>query len=407
MASRYSAQGQSLFGGVGGPQAPRAGFDGPGTVDALVNGVGSLIHRAMLRRQAEHEIAAQDEERQYRRGRDTVMDQRYGEEQTYRRGQDEKKLALDAQKQRRDDLVNGIVPAHTEADYTPDKIDNFAPAPAGAIMRAMLSGGTAADAGKPYQNPLESPPIAPSSIAPTRTPGLKFNDVPESYDPTRSAAYTRQTETARIRGEVSEEQLQQRLAAQQKGREYAFNASKELATLRANLQQRNKNSPINRAMTANAEEAALQKYASGYLATHNGNLQDAIDGLETTREGIDLAKEGMTRKHLLAAYGQSNRTNVSGALGLVRSGFSPTEAAATVDSTRSAVRGPGLKGPPKSATDKPVVPPLAPTGNKPKSGAKDDFTTDELADAFDAGKTTDKDIADFVRQQRAKKAGKS
>jgi hypothetical protein len=57
-------------------------------------------------------------------------------------------------------------------------------------------------------------------------------------------------------------------------------------------------SPLKRAMTGNPRENTLQSIARGYVGAHDGDVDDTIDSLNETAQGIRLKRLGLTEDHV-------------------------------------------------------------------------------------------------------------
>lgn len=329
-------------------------------IDAATGGATSLIHATMLRTQNQRELARQAEQDKlardqitYQRSRDQKEDARRDEEASERRAE----ATARRRKEDRDFIIAGGVPEHTETQAVPGQTTMPAIEPVSPIKRAMTGGfqsqvpNTALGQPDGIPGVQITPSDAPGSVAPVARPATVTSyhnesvDVPEHLDPTKSSAYARAVEVEKLRGEgwmsrdearakAQTELQEKRLVAQQKMREY----SSQAATALAKWKQEHPvpKSAIARQMTGNAGSALAEKVADGLLVQADGNLQDAVDHLEGTDEGRALAAQGVTKAHLLAAYGKSKRADVTGALRLQAgsSGLSPDKAVDAVSKTK-------------------------------------------------------------------------
>lgn len=407
----YRASKPSLYGQVGAPNAPTGGVDVAGAIDALTGGATSLIHATMLRKQNERqaqvaadERKAQTEERAYQHGRDEAEDRRHDAELQFKKDE-----------ARRDFIIKGGVPEHTEVTPAPTTAQVpmlKAPNPIARAMRpppALMPGQSATpfDPGRPTTAPL------PAST-------LERTTIPEHVDPERSEAFIRSTETARVRGEIAAETEGRRIQAGKEKQDRQIKAASDAAVVAQRgrmelekLRQQGKRdaagNAIRRPMTANAVAGTAAATAEGILAAHDGNREEAFTWLNSNDP--DAVKLRGMEKDLPVSWGtyldnaraKWMKTATAQTLSFQRSEDSngermtPAQAAAKVDSTRRIVAG-GKKAPPKPSSAAPTAP--VKTVTKPPA---DDFTDDELADAFEAGKKSDADIAAYIASQRKTK----
>jgi hypothetical protein len=420
----------------------RPKIDVGGVIDAFTGGASSLIHGAyirqrqkMLDQQARDQIA-------YQHQRDQIADTRYEQARQDRIGQQDREFGLKAESERHRFIEAGGIPASTTVDTTPNTTDissGFKPnlptslqpnAPAGA------GGGIGTD-----QSPIARAMTAgvPTSVAPTAAPTAaevpsRATTTPESFDPTRSAAYERGVAVQQIRNdgyvtrdearqEFQTAQQQARLDAQQRGREYM--AGQALTRLKASLAARGATGKGGTAMTGGQAELARQRAATGLLDQMGGSYDAAVSALNGP-DGEQFRNLGVEPRHLMYAHSQYVSTATTRALRLQSglTGMTPEQSKAAIDSTRKLVGGsqpPAASGPtspPPSTSNAPTAPvpkrlarpgtPAAPTdkGTAPGSSSSgDDFTDDEVKAAYTAGMRTDKDITAWIIQRRRKKVG--
>lgn len=400
----YQAQAPNLFDNVGGPTPPREHIDVAGAVSAIGDAAGSYIHQAYLRRQAANQAAlnAAASQRQ--------IDQEQRDEA--RRDQQFTASRADAD---RDYQLRQTTEAHRalEAGVTPGSpggaTASIAPPPvttSPSIAQAMASG---LNSGTPATSSLAKP--VDVGTLPTVNYGTEA-PTPDQFDPTKSAAYVRSTETAKIRGEMAKEASDSRSAAMVQGRNVTGQYAVEAAKIRANAP--GKSAAIRDAMTGNAKENYFEKVvAPGLLAAHGNSLQDATDNLLSSDEGKKLVAQGFTVNHLAAEYSKQLNAQTKGALTLQSGalGMTPQESAGAVKTTRQLMSGggstPTAPAPPASAAAPaaPVAGRLtAPTAASAPAG-KWMPTDEETMAAMQAGKTTPDDVRAYTLAQRKKKSG--
>lgn len=183
--------------------APTQPVDIGSAIEALAGGAGSIIHQTMLRKQGEYERTRQatiDKQSQDRYQQQIDLQKQTESDRKNERTQD---LARQDAKERREFLMAGGVPAHTEQQPTlTAQPSGTAPiTPLDPIRQAMGVSQQRPDLisalGGPQLTPSNAPdsgsPIAPPTSATVNAPvaGSKSVNVPESYDPTQSANYIR------------------------------------------------------------------------------------------------------------------------------------------------------------------------------------------------------------------------
>lgn len=356
-AGSYSASSPSLFGNPGGPMAPRYSVDIPGAIDSLANSASSLIHAAYLRKMARNEVAHRD-------AREKIMDDRYAADQATKDSQWQQEHDLRVETARRQDMTSGITPGKKEttvAQGTPAQLPQVQ-GQASPIQSAM---GAPAPGSAIQQTPSSAPAPAVNMALPQ--PTLQTTTTPDSYDPTKAAGYVRSVETARIRGETMREVAQQRIAAQQAGREFMANAAIHLAQVRAQLAAKAKTAGgISKAMTGNVMERAREQAAIGLIDRTNGSYDDAAALLaEDSPTGKQLRDLGVEPRHLMFGHAQYVRGAVGNATRLQAGPLmmTPGEAVGAVKETRELVGGPGAK-PAAAAAPAPAATVPAPAPKK-------------------------------------------
>jgi hypothetical protein len=393
----YQAQPQSLFGSVGGPRPPTTQIDIPGAIEALSSGATSLIHQTMLRRQAQNQMTL-EQQREAREAsaqqNELAFRQKEATDRGVERNQD---FQLRQQAERHRFLENGGIPEKTDVQPVEGTapINTLqplpTPQPATAVQRAMSQNAPGALPGVQV-TPSAVPAAGPSTAAVYRPESVT---TPESYDPTKSAAYIRSVETARARGIVQEEingnniASRERIAANRdatltKMREMSTQSAKELVQLRAKLGTAK--GAVAKQMTGNMLETSMEKAAQGLIAQTNGSYDDAEAFLNNTVEGKALRDAGLKPQHLLYARAQyvNGATNQAVRLQSGAAGLAPTKAVDAVRMTRNLVGG-------------------GAGGNTSTSPARaTNFTDDELKAAMRAGNTTDASMTAWIMAQRKK-----
>ncbi len=342
----YRAQGGGAYGSSVYPDS-RPRIDVGQILDAAGNATQSVIHSVLLRRQAENAIAMQ-------KNQQAMEQQRIGIErdrETREAARQDADLALRRESERHRFLENGGIPAHEDVQPVGGTATvQASPTPISPIRRAMGAGDASAIPGVQV-----TPSDASGSIAPVAQPSttdVYHNEtvqVPESFNPTRAAAFQRGVAIQELRNEglatkeehrqqFQAEQQEKRLAAQQKGREFAATAAQQLARLKATLSNKG-NGAIPKAMTGNAREAAMQSTAAGLLEQFDGSLDQATEFLENDAAGQKLAKEGLEVRHLIAARGKyvTTATNQAVRLQTGANGLPADKAVDAVAGTRKKV----------------------------------------------------------------------
>lgn len=364
----YRAQRQSLN-EIGGPSDSGPAPDYGRIVDAFANGASTLIQQSYIRKLQQNQLAREDEQRKYERGRQASQDQferdKFGEEQ---------------RKNRADEVFKGYDEApHTETTTTRMPTGAMATPGAGAITRAMTSG---------RQELLGRAPM--EDVATTRTtvpagPHIDLEkNVPYRIATDRATITAEQaTERARLQSEDRAKLQTQRLEAAQSGRMFMAERAEFLTRLRAKLAADAKSSAA-KAMTGNALEKAKTEAAQGLLAIAGGSVDHALEMLnEDAPEAKSFRDVGVELRHLAFA---KNKTDVQGTAQATRekaaSGVSAPEAAASVDSTRRAVSGPPsrLRMPGAKAD----VGPTGAAGAKTAAAAKPTYTKAQIETAYQA-----------------------
>jgi hypothetical protein len=162
-------------------------------------------------------------------------------------------------------------------------------------------------------------------------------------------------------------------------------------------------------VTATAQEANAHKAAAALLANYGGDYGQALDALEHTPEGQELAQSGVTRRHLYVALGQATgaeaKQDFTAAAGDQRATFStPAQAAAKVGATRRALGSGARRGAaPANAAPPTATPPAV--GGASTAPAIDPATVsdNEAAAAWNAGARTDAEILNHVARTRGRK----
>lgn len=386
----YRASLGGAFGGGVQRGGERPPLDVGQIIDALTNGASSLIHGAYVRKQATEQRRIAEEQRQ-------LENTRYTEKSTRDEEHWQAEHQLKTQQEEREALTAGVTPSReggTTVAIAPPATP--APVPTRSIKDAMTAGMTAPAA---PTSSLERP-VTPGSMG--TIPQLAVGEAPPvaaTYDPTKSATYARQKQLS-----------DDRIAAHTSDLKYLRETGLLIQSKR-NEGRPGANGAISKEMTGNVKQQTAQRMAEGLIGQTNGDV-DRAEALLATPEGAEHRKIGITRAHLLYAASKLMRSREEAALKLVGSNFSPTEAAATVDSTVTAVRG----APKPRALEKPAA--AAPVA-APKGGASITSTTkplpplgriteQEMDGAHDAG-VKDDDVAGlkaWVRAHRAKKGQK-
>lgn len=315
-------------------------------LDALGQGAGSIIHAAMVRKSMENEQGfrrAQLGLEQQREQREAAMaDQDF----QFRKEQERHRF-----------IENGGIPGGTslqneptgQAPITPLTVQSLPSSP----IRQAMTGGAGAPPTSAAALPITTTPSASDTTitsAPATINTPTAVTTPDTYDPTRSAAYIRARDVAELhnsglltrdeaRQQFLADQQSARLAAQQAGRAYAAQAAKGLYDYkRAHPMPK---SATARAMTAGQEHAMHVTLAQGFIQAHGGDLNAALDTFRNSDEGKQLAAQGLTENDLLEGStkvkpDQSADKRTNQILGLVKAGQAPTVEAA--DSTVTAAR---------------------------------------------------------------------
>jgi len=452
--SPYRASGGSgLFGSYTYPQRPM--IDLGDAFQGVGNGVASVIQSIYQRR-------ANERREQLERDRLALEQEREARAQANA----DRDYDLRKETARRNFIAQGGIPESETFDTTPSSIDfsrefnpsTIAPAPTGVastpIGRAILAGVQQSVA-----------PQQPAQQAPT--PESRLHVTPESFDPTRASTYVRQYDVQSMKNAFQADEQGKRLAAAQRGREYAAMAARLFYDYkRAHPMPK---SLVGRAMTAGQEHNMRVAIAAGFLTQHGGYSQDALDTFRNSPEGRALAAQGITETDLLEGSTKIKRDPVTGQiLGLINAGAADDAggAARQVQAADSAAR--AMRFPPKTSTapawpgftlqspfanapgggaqatgapetgapaqpansappavapkgggslqsrrvrddrqPSPIAPPPTkpPAAVAPPSTAPDDFSDDEIAAALKAGKSSPDDVRAYVLAQRKRGGG--
>jgi hypothetical protein len=188
---RYTAQSQSLFGNVGGPQEPRYRVDLPGALDSLASGASSLIHGAFTRHLAKQEMELRQQQLQRQEAHDQRMEANADRDFTARRDQEEWNRAhqtLEADRKFQTEGGTPGTPGGATVSIAPPPMT--APAPVGSIQSAMTRGFA--------PPPAPGTPLTTPSTLSQQLPKVQYGQeapTPDTIDVTKSVQA--QTATAR------------------------------------------------------------------------------------------------------------------------------------------------------------------------------------------------------------------
>jgi hypothetical protein len=231
-------------------------------------------------------------------------------------------------------------------------------------------------------------PVTPAQTATIRTPEQQ---IPETYDPTRSAAYARSMAVADLRNEglYTRAELQAEAARRRSSahdqrvagmRAAATRGAQVIAKMKIDATA---GSPIkSAALSAQAERGRLAA-AADVINNAGGSLDEATSFLSSDDPAAKTLRDnGVTPYHLMQAHSQYVSQTAKQAMGLQSGalGVEPDSAVMQVDSTRK------LLGRPRARLRAP--------------SSDSTYTDDEIASAMKAGKTTPADVRAYITQQR-------
>jgi hypothetical protein len=263
----------------------------------------------------------------------------------------------------------------------------------------------------------------------------------ESYDPTRAGTYqrgvavqelrnegwdTRENIIAQNRAEVARTRAKQQMDAAQFAKDWHI----QVAQINANARTSGVNG--RKPMTGNQAEQTARNAAIGLVGKFDGSVDAAQDWLKNTDEGQTFQKDtGVRPDHLMFAREQFVKGMTSAAVRLQPgpTGLNPDDAVDAVITSRNRVISPpadtsSASAKPTAAGSQParrptvVEPtprsaPVRPTPSDTVSRTADsdslstpaeDFTDDEVRAAYRAGMRKDKEIANWIQAQRAKRS---
>jgi hypothetical protein len=200
------AQSQSLFGSPGAPNPPTRQIDVGGAIDALTSGATSLLHNAMLRRNAQNELMLRRQDlalQQQREAREASAQKAdFGLRQSAQQHAQtiaDQNMDIQRASQARENTLSGFTPAHDEAsaDAVPDAMPTPI-TPLRPLASAMTSGlppmqvtpSEGQSAAPPPAVPAPQVPASPMTaqtyhLGPSAT---KTTQIPATYDYNASAA---------------------------------------------------------------------------------------------------------------------------------------------------------------------------------------------------------------------------
>jgi hypothetical protein len=376
-----AAPGPGLFGTYSLPDS-RPRIDIGSVLGALGQGVGSIVHQHLLMKQA----AIENSLRQAQAARDNAMidierqrEARAAEQQAWERN------FRQMQEQHRFIEAGGIPAQAIPGSSEQVPITPVSPSPLGRSPGAPTAIGNFQPTLTPGSSGL---PVAPPQSATVSTP---TQTIPESYDPTRSAAYARSTAIADLRnqGLYTRAELQAEGAAQRSAahdqrvaamRAAANRGAQAIAKMKIDARGA---TPIkSAALSAQAERGRLAA-ASDVINNAGGSLDEATAFLAGNDPAAKTLRDnGVTPYHLMQAHSQYVSQTAKQAMGLQSGalGVEPDSAVMQVDSTRK------LLGRPRARLRAPA--------------SDSTYSDDEIANAMKAGKTTPGDVRAYITQQR-------
>lgn len=347
----YTAQRQSLN-EIGAPSAGMRGVDYGSIVDAFSEGASSLIKQAYTRKLQQQQLAREDEQRQFERGRaarqDAMETAKFEHEQTM----DRAKLLSEGYHEDAHQQATGRKMRMPTGRMSFDQ--------PGAITRAMAGGAMP-------RAEMKDEPVMETTVP-----------AGPHFDVERNLQYRTSTDRAKISAEAAEERARassnasaarqtERLTASQTGREYMAKEAKD--RLQMSLNARKTAGGIAKAMTGNQREQSAFKSAEGLLTqvrSQGGTVDDAIEDLNNSPEGEAYRKSGVEERHLRFAEAQRVLKGTKEGLSMQKTlGMGADESVAAIDSTSRLIAGPKSKKPTAAAPAPKAAPARTPGAKAP------------------------------------------
>lgn len=348
----YQAQRQPLF-GIGAPNYVRPQIDVGGAIDAATGAARSLVQDAYTRGLQQREMGMRQQQlelEQQRESRESAAQDR--------------ELGIREQEARARNAALGYQPASTSfSQEMPAASPALNVPPTSRVATAMISGLP--------QEGGTTPLTRPGPVDLGTYPKTTVTETPESYDPTRSAAYVRGMGLVGARGDIQSALLDRRLQAQQALEGMREAGRSALANLRGGIQATNQSAHDARVaaragganggqkpMTAGQRATWRQKTAEGIVGANGGSYDDAVAWLNSD-EGKDLRAQGLSPQDLFVAHGHLSEHAADAATRLVGGSamMTPEEAVGAVNDVRRRVRQGASAPPPDSSASAPVAAP--------------------------------------------------
>lgn len=298
-----SGPGNGLFGSHAYSDS-RPKIDVGGALDAFTQGASTLIQAAYQRKLLERQMAQQEQQMEIQRQHLGIEQSREARESANQ----EREFGLKDRAEQHRALEAGITPATTTYDTTPSSIDfsrEFNP----ALSTPAPSGGS--DIARAMSANVPSS-VAPQSQQPLTTSGMRLKTTPESFDPTKAAAYQRGVSVQQLKNEgyMTKEEAdaaaRARLSEAHDQRVASMRQSAQawgtaLARLKAALATTK--GGIAKAMSGTQEEKGRVAAGLDLIDNAGGSYDDAVRFLNSD-EGKVLRERGVTPYHLYQAHAQ-------------------------------------------------------------------------------------------------------